>query len=66
MTEDADALLKRFGAEFPGISRETIVRQMQDATESVALFGIAPADGADLVARLVQAHLEALAAIQRD
>ena len=55
--------MEPLAAEFPQLPRETVLRQLQDAAESVSMFGFESGDGVELVERLARAHLEALAEV---
>lgn len=65
MSSDGFAgLLGRLRADFPDVNDAVIVRQVDDAASSVALFGVDQAEAPGLVERLVRSHLEALQAIR--
>ena len=57
------SLMERLAVEFPVMPRETVLRQLQDAADSVSMFGFDADDAPALVERLARAHLEALAEI---
>ncbi len=58
------ALLARLRADFPDVGDAVIVRQVDDAADSVALFGVDAAEAPRLIERLVRSHLEALQQIR--
>jgi hypothetical protein len=64
VADNIDEVVSAFTREFPDITPEAIVRQVRDAVESVALFGIPAGDSRELVDRLVRSHLEALTALR--
>ncbi len=59
------ALLVQLRADFPDVDEHVIVRQVDDAADSVALFGVDHTETPRLVERLVRSHLEALRKIRR-
>ena len=63
---DARAGIQELTAEFPGLPRETIVRQYVDAMSSVELFAVSGTDQPDLVVKLARCHLEALSQLRAD
>jgi hypothetical protein len=60
----AQSAIDQLARDFPGLPRDTIVRQYVDALSSVELFAVSKADEPDLVARLARSHLEALAELR--
>lgn len=63
---DARSAIEELSQAFPGLPRETIVRQFVDAMSSVELFAVSRADEPQLVVRLARSHLEALAQLRSD
>jgi hypothetical protein len=63
MQQVLGSLMEQFAGEFPQMPRETVLRQLQDAADSVSMFGFDTDDAPALVERLARAHLEALAEI---
>ncbi len=57
-------LLTDLRTDFPGVEDGVIVRQLEDAASSVALFGVEHHEAPGLVERLVRSHLEALQALR--
>ena len=49
---------------FPDLPAETVRRQVSDAEDSLALFGLDPMEQRDMVERLARSHLEALDALR--
>jgi hypothetical protein len=58
-------LLAQLRKDFPDVNDHVIVRQLDDAADSVALFGVDHAEAPALVERLVRSHLEALREIRQ-
>jgi len=63
---DARSGIEALTEEFPGLPRETIVRQYVDAMSSVELFAVSGTDQPDLVVKLARCHLEALSELRTD
>jgi hypothetical protein len=61
---DARSAIEELTEAFPGLPRETIVRQYVDAMSSVELFAVSGTDQPQLVTRLARSHLEALAQLR--
>ena len=63
---EIEELTEALSQAFPGLPRDTIVRQFVDAMSSVELFAVSGADEPGLVIRLARSHLEALAQLRND
>jgi hypothetical protein len=63
---DPRSAIEELSEAFPGLPRETIVRQYVDAMSSVELFAVSRADEPHLVLRLARSHLEALSQLRSD
>ena len=63
---NARSAIDELARDFPGLPRETVVRQYVDAMSSVELFAVSGDDEPELVARLARSHLEALAQLRAD
>ena len=63
---DARSVIDQLVRDFPGLPRETIVRQYVDALSSVELFAVSREDEPALAARLARSHLDALAQLRTE